>query len=59
MKYVLDSSVAVKWVLNEAFSDKARQLRDDGQNYLHDLLAPESSKSLLARRVHAVHPDLE
>ena len=29
MKYVLDSSVAVKWALTEAQSDKAVKLRDD------------------------------
>jgi hypothetical protein len=29
MKYVLDSSVALKWVLPEADSGKAIRLRDD------------------------------
>lgn len=29
MKYVLDASVAVKWVLSEADSPKALSLRDD------------------------------
>ncbi len=29
MKYVLDSSVAFKWVVTEMHSDKARGLRDE------------------------------
>jgi predicted nucleic acid-binding protein len=41
MKYVLDASVALKWVLPEAQSDKALQLRDDFQRRLHELLAPD------------------
>ena len=31
MKYVLESNVALKWVLRENNSDKARQLRIDYQ----------------------------
>jgi predicted nucleic acid-binding protein len=41
MKYVLDSCVAFKWVVPEADSDKALQLRDDTRAGLHELLAPE------------------
>lgn len=41
MKYVLDSSVAVKWVLPESGSDKAIQLRDEFRQGLHELLAPD------------------
>jgi predicted nucleic acid-binding protein len=41
MKYVLDSSVALKWVLPEADSLKAIRLRDDYANGLHELLAPD------------------
>ena len=41
MKYVLDSNVALKWVLPEPDSAKARQLRADFQNAVHDLLSPE------------------
>lgn len=41
MKYVLDSNVALKWVLTESDSDKARQLRADFQNQVHELLAPD------------------
>jgi hypothetical protein len=41
MKYVLDSSVALKWVLHEADSGKAIRLRDDYSNGIHELLAPD------------------
>lgn len=36
MKYVLDSSVAFKWVVPEANSDKADQLRIEFLQGLHD-----------------------
>lgn len=41
MKYVLDSSVALKWVLPEADSGRAIRLRDEYRNGLHELLAPD------------------
>ena len=41
MKYVLDSSVAVKWVLQEIFTDKALLLRDDFKNQIHGLWATD------------------
>jgi predicted nucleic acid-binding protein len=41
MRYVLDSSVALKWVLPEPDSPQAIRLRDDYRNGLHDLLAPD------------------
>ncbi|HEY7156533.1 MAG TPA: type II toxin-antitoxin system VapC family toxin [Gemmataceae bacterium] len=41
MKYVLDSSVAFKWVVTEALSDKAQAVRDDYRNNLHELLSPD------------------
>lgn len=41
MKYVLDASAGFKWVIVEPFSDKARQLRDDYRNAIHELLAPD------------------
>lgn len=41
MIYVLDSNVAVKWVLTEALSDKAQRLRDDFKNNVHELLSPD------------------
>jgi len=42
MRYVLDASVALKWVLNEPDAAKARQLRDDFRNAIHELIAPDS-----------------
>ncbi len=41
MKYVVDASVAVKWVVAEVLSDKAQLLRDDAQAGVHELLAPD------------------
>ena len=41
MNYVLDASVALKWVLPEADSDKARRLRDDSRNRVRSLLVPD------------------
>ena len=41
MKYVIDSSVAFKWVLREIDSDKAESLRDDYQNSVHELISPD------------------
>jgi predicted nucleic acid-binding protein len=41
MKYVLDSNIALKWVLAEPDSAKAKQLRDDYQNAVHELLTPD------------------
>jgi predicted nucleic acid-binding protein len=41
MKYVLDSCVAVKWVIAEPDSSKAIQLRDDFRQAIHELLAPD------------------
>jgi predicted nucleic acid-binding protein len=41
VKYVLDSSVALKWVLSEADSGKAIRLRDEYRNGVHELLAPD------------------
>jgi predicted nucleic acid-binding protein len=44
MKYVLDASVAIKWVLPEADSAKALSLRDDYRKGIHQLLAPDIFK---------------
>ena len=41
MKYVLDSAVAPKWVLPEIYADKAKRLRDDYENQIHELIAPD------------------
>lgn len=48
MKYVLDSSVALKWVLAEAESAKAIRLRDEYSNGIHELLAPDIFPSEIA-----------
>src|SRR5262245_60207329 len=48
MKYVLDSSVALKWVLPEADSSKAIRLRDDYSNGVHELIAPDIFPSEIA-----------
>jgi predicted nucleic acid-binding protein len=41
MKYVIDSSVAFKWEVPEPHSDKALQLRNDYENGVNDLFAPD------------------
>jgi predicted nucleic acid-binding protein len=41
MKYVLDSSVAIKWVLIEPGRDKAIRLRDAYRQGQHELIAPD------------------
>ena len=41
MKYVLDSSVAFKWLVPEVDSDNAVLLRDGYANGTYDLIAPE------------------
>ena len=41
MKYVLDSSVALKWVLPEVDSGKAVRVRDEYKNAVHELIAPD------------------
>src|SRR5436309_1277441 len=41
MRYVLDSSVAVKFVLPELDADKALRLRDDARQAIHNLVAPD------------------
>jgi predicted nucleic acid-binding protein len=42
MKFVLDASVAVKWVLPEKDSDKALELCDLYLKSIHELVAPDS-----------------
>jgi predicted nucleic acid-binding protein len=41
MKYILDSSVAFKWVVPEVLSDKAIQLRDDAGQGIYEFFAPD------------------
>src|SRR5262249_19051861 len=43
MKYVIDSSVAFKWVVREADSAKADRLRDYFRKGTHELLARDVS----------------
>jgi len=50
MKYVIDTSVAFKWVIAEADSDKAIRLRDDFCTAIHELLAPDLFP------IHVPHP---
>ena len=40
MRYVLDASVALCWVIPRPLSPKALRLRDDYGNSLHELIAP-------------------
>ena len=41
MKYVLDSRVALKWVLPEVDTGNAIRLRDEFKNAVHDLISPD------------------
>jgi len=41
MKFVLDSNVALKWVLPEADDAKAIRVRDEFRQGLHELLSPD------------------
>ncbi len=41
MKYVLDSCVGFKWLVVEHDTDKARKLRDEYCQAVHDLIAPD------------------
>ncbi len=41
MIYVIDSSVALKWVLTEQDDTNARLLRDESRTNVHQLLAPD------------------
>ncbi len=42
MKYVLDASVALAWVIPRPMSPKALSLRDDFSNQIHELIAPST-----------------
>lgn len=41
MKYVIDSSVGLKWELPELDSPKALAIRNDFTNWIHELIAPD------------------
>ena len=40
MKYVLDASTAVRWVLKNPLTPRALRLRDEYQRQIHELIAP-------------------
>lgn len=42
MKYVLDASVALSWVMPRPLTSKALALRDDFRNHIHELIAPST-----------------
>jgi predicted nucleic acid-binding protein len=46
--YVIDSSVAVKWVLPELDTPQVLALRDDAWNGVHDIIAPDLFASEVA-----------
>src|SRR5260370_40096738 len=48
MKYVIDASVGFKWAVSEIDSEKATRLRDDFNNAIHELLAPDLFPTELA-----------
>jgi predicted nucleic acid-binding protein len=41
MKYVLDASVALKWVLDEPNVERARMLREEFESFVTELIAPD------------------
>jgi predicted nucleic acid-binding protein len=41
MKYVIDTSLGFKWAVSEIDSDKAVHLRDEFNNGVHELVAPD------------------
>jgi predicted nucleic acid-binding protein len=41
MKYVLDSSVAFKWVVAESDTPRAVRLRDEFRAAIHEVIAPD------------------
>jgi predicted nucleic acid-binding protein len=55
MNYVLDASIALKWVLGEPDAAKARQLRDDFRNAVYELIAPDSYTLKIAHALTKSH----
>ena len=49
MRYVLDASVALKWVLPEMDSPKAVRLRNDFRRNIHELIAPDIFPARISR----------
>src|SRR5882762_1657564 len=62
MKYVLDASVAVSWILPEKHSAKAVRLRNEFRKNLHELIAPDifpgevANALTRAERKKIIHP---
>ena len=52
---MLDASIALKWVLAEPDAAKARQLRDDFRNAVHELIAPDSFTLEIAHALTKSH----
>src|SRR5205085_8494289 len=42
MRYTLDASVGMKWVLREPDSPKANALRQDYRSRVHELISPDT-----------------
>ena len=42
MKYVLDASVALAWVIPRPLTQKALALRDDYRTAIHEFIAPST-----------------
>jgi predicted nucleic acid-binding protein len=42
MKYVLDASLALSWVIPRPSTSKAIDLREDFRNHIHELIAPST-----------------
>ena len=53
MKYVIDTSVGFKWAVSEIDSDKSIRLRDDFNNAIHELLAPDLFPTEIANALAA------
>jgi hypothetical protein len=48
MKYVLDASVAMCWVLPRPLTPEALRLREDYRKQIHELIAPSIYRSEIA-----------
>jgi predicted nucleic acid-binding protein len=48
MKYVLDASVALSWVIPRSTTQKALALRDDFGQHVHELIAPSTFPAEIA-----------
>jgi predicted nucleic acid-binding protein len=64
MRYVLDASVGVKWVMNEIDTPAALRVRDDFRATVHELIAPdvfvlEAAHGLAKAERRGVVPDSE